>query len=81
MFLLFILIFIVSVAVLHPIPGMFVFDKIHFAIVDKNKQKAMYYFWRYSWLLPKSNKEILKNRIKKVWGKYPHTLKLRIIFN
>ncbi len=60
-----IVVIIIGIA-LYPIPGMIVFDKIHFAIIDDEKEKASRLFKRYKWLLSKEDKEILNHKLIKL---------------
>lgn len=46
--------------------GMIVFDKIYFAIIDDEKEKASRLFKRYKWILSKEDKEILNHKLIKL---------------
>jgi len=63
MILAILLIIIILGIALYPIPAMIVFDKIYFAIVDEDKEKAVSLYKKYGWILCKFDKDILKHSI------------------
>lgn len=63
MILAILLIIIILGIALYPIPAMIVFDKIYFAIIDQDKEKATLLYKKYGWMLCKFDKDILKYSI------------------
>ncbi len=60
---------------LYPVPGMIIHDKIYFAVIDGEGEKAIRLFDRYKWLLSKSDRYDLNKRILKLGGLTQYVMK------
>ena len=60
---------------LYPVPGMIIHDKIYFAVIDGDEEKAIRLFDRYKWLMSKSDRYDLNKRILKLCDLTQHVIK------